>query len=114
MIDLHVRVEELAAAMGAAKNDLIGDEHDQLRKMDKKKSPATECGQAWLGGTRMVDASYVEMRMERLERCRDLEMPKAPTTKAAILAFRGRCGTFGVSIPTPPEHPQRNDSVARN
>ncbi len=30
-------VEELADAMGAAKDDLIGDEHDQLRKMDKKK-----------------------------------------------------------------------------
>jgi hypothetical protein len=28
MIDLHVRVEELAAAMGAAKDHFVGDAHD--------------------------------------------------------------------------------------
>ena len=38
MIDLRVGVEEFAAAMGAAKDDLIGDEHDQLRKMDEKSA----------------------------------------------------------------------------
>ena len=37
MIDLHVRVEELAAAMGAAKDDFIGDAHGYLRDVNKKK-----------------------------------------------------------------------------
>ena len=35
VIHLHIRVEELAA-MGAVKDDLIGDAHDYLRDVDEK------------------------------------------------------------------------------
>jgi hypothetical protein len=37
MIDLHVRVEEFADAMGAAKDDFIGNAHGYLRGRDEKK-----------------------------------------------------------------------------
>jgi len=75
MIDLHVRVEEFSAAMGAAKDDFIGDAHDYLRGMDEKMPGHGSVVRHGWG-----DAYCVVMWIEKY---RWLKTPKAPMTKTA-------------------------------
>ena len=92
MIDLHVRVEEFADAMGAAgKDDFVGDAHDYLRGWDEKMPGHGEVARHGWG-----DAYCVVMRIDKY---RWLKTPKAPMAKTAKGAFRGRdCRATTLSV----------------